>query len=194
MLKKLYMKKFTLAVVLVLSALLLQYCKKSDSDSATTTNTTIYTFSSYVNDTLWVPKTYNAQVAYTASAKNKVFTVTGTLGVQQVNFAVTQANASSVGNGFPVATFNVGNTASNVVASYARAASSSSTTFVPQGTVKSGYVTISAVDSVKMTISGTFTFNTVAYTYDTGGNITSVTVNVVSGGAFNSLPYTYKKQ
>ncbi|WP_139112885.1 DUF6252 family protein [Mucilaginibacter sp. PPCGB 2223] len=186
------MKKFTLAVVLVLSALLLQYCKK-DSESATTTNTALYTFSSYVNDTLWVPTAYNAQVAYTAAAKNRVFTVTGTLGTQQVNFAVTQPNASSVGNGFPTGTFNIDATG-KVVASYARAASSTSTTFVPQGTVKSGYVSISAVDSVKMTMTGTFTFNTVSYTYDTGGNITSLTVNSVTGGAFNNLPYTFKKQ
>jgi len=43
-------------------------------------------------------------------------------------------------------------------------------------------------------MTGTYSFNTVSYTYDTGGNITSLTVNAVSGGTFNSLPYTYKKQ
>jgi len=192
MLKKLYMKKFTLAVVLVLSALLLQYCKKSDSDSATTTNSTIYTFSSYINDTLWVPANYNAQVAYTAATKNKVFTCTGTYNGQQVNLSVTQSNASSVGNGFPLGTFSV-DASGKVTGVYGKAASSTSTNYIPQGTLKSGYVTVSAVDSVKMTITGTFTFNTVSYTYDTGGNITSLTVNTVSSGAFNNLPYTYKK-
>ncbi|WP_448697952.1 hypothetical protein ACFGVR_14150 [Mucilaginibacter sp. AW1-3] len=185
------MKKSTLVVVLVLSALLLQYCKK-DSESATTTNTTIYPFSAYINDTLWIPTAYTTQVAYTAATKSKVFTCTGTLGTQQVNLAVTQQNASSVGNGFPTGTFNV-DASGKVVLSYAKAASGSSV-FVPQGTVKSGFVTVSAVDSVKMTITGTFGFNTVSYTYDTGGNITSLTVNNVTSGTFNSLPYTYKKQ
>jgi hypothetical protein len=192
MLKKFYMKKSTLIVVLVLSALLMQYCKKSDSDSATTSNYTTYTFSSYINDTLWVPTAYNAQVAYTAATKTKTFTCTGVLGTQQVNLAINQGKASSVGNGFPTGTFNI-DTAGKVVVTYAKATSGSST-FVPQGTVKSGYIIVSAVDSVKMTLTGTFSFNTVKYTYDTGGNITSLTVNAVSGGAFNSLPYTYKKQ
>ncbi len=194
MLKKFYMKKSTLIVVLVLSALLMQYCKKSDSDSATTSNYATYTFSSYINDTLWVPKTYTAGVAYTAATKTKTFTCTGVLGTQQVNLAINQPNASSVGNGFPTGTFNIDPTNGKVVVTYAKAASSTSSVFVPQGTVKSGYIIVSAVDSVKMTMTGTFSFNTVAYTYDTGGNITSLTVNAVSGGAFNSLPYTFKKQ
>src|SRR5476651_220517 len=107
MLKKFYMKKSTLIVVLVLSALLMQYCKKSDSDSATTSNYATYTFSSYINDTLWVPTAYNAQVAYTAATKTKTFTCTGVLGTQQVNLAINQPNASSVGNGFPTGTFNI---------------------------------------------------------------------------------------
>lgn len=186
------MKKSTLVVVLVLSALLMQYCKKSESDSATTTNTTAYTLSSYINDTLWVPTVDSAKVTYSTANKSKVFTCTGTLGTQQVSLTVTQPNASSVGNGFPTGTFNVGTTG-QVVFSYAKSASSTSTTFVPIGTVKSGYVTISAVDSVKLTLTGTFGFNTVQYTKDTGGNITSVTVNNVSGGTFNNLPYTYTK-
>jgi len=194
MLKNFYMKKSTLIVVLVLSALLMQYCKKSESDSATTSNYATYTLSSYINDTLWVPKTYSAGVTYTAATKVKTFTCTGTLGTQQVNLAINQANASSVGNGFPTGTFNIDPNNNKVVVTYAKAASSTSTVFVPQGTVKSGYITVSAVDSVKMTMTGTFTFNTVKYTYDTGGNITSLTVNAVSGGTFNSLPYTYKKQ
>lgn len=194
MLKKFYMKKSTLIVVLVLSALLMQYCKKSDSDSATTYNSTTYILSSYINDTLWVPSAYNAGIAYTAATKTKTFTCTGVLGTQQVNLAINQANASSVGNGFPTGTFNIDPTTNKVVVTYAKAASSTSTVFVPQGTVKSGYITVSSIDSVKMTITGTFSFNTVKYTYDTGGNITSLTVNAVSGGAFNSLPYTFKKQ
>src|SRR5438045_2239407 len=115
MLKKFYMKKSTLVVVLVLSALLMQYCKKSESDSATTTNSTVYKLSSYINDTLWVPTTYNAQVAYTAATKNKVFTCTGTLGTKQVNLAITQPNASSIGNGFPTGTFYIDATGKVVV-------------------------------------------------------------------------------
>lgn len=191
MLKKFYMKKSTLIVVLVLSALLMQYCKKSDSDSATTSNYTTYTFSSYINDTLWVPTAYNAAVAYTAATKTKTFNCTGVVGVQQLNLTINQQNASSVGNGFPTGTFNIDPATSRVVVTYAKNTGSA---FVPQGTVKSGYITVSAVDSVKMTLTGTFTFNTVNYTYDTGGNITSVSVNAVTGGSFNNLPYTYKKQ
>jgi len=184
------MKKAILIVALVISAFIMHSCKKSDVDTATTSTTAI--FSAYINDSSWTPVNYNAGIAYTLATKNKVLSATGIVGTQQLNLAVTQKNAGT-GNGFPIGTFTV-DTSSRVVLSYA--IKNSSNIFVPQGMVRpgSGSVSVTAVDSVNMVITGTFSFTTVKYTYDTNGNITSLFTNQISSGSFNSMPYTYKKQ
>jgi hypothetical protein len=66
--------------------------------------------------------------------------------------------------------------------------------YTPNGIVKpgSGTVVVTAVDSVKNQITGTFSFTTIVNNYDpTGTIITSVTVATVTGGGFNKVPYTF---
>jgi len=186
------MKNTTFIVALLLSVFIMQSCKKSDVDTATSDNTTPAVFSAFINDTSWTPTTYNAGIAYTMATKNKVISWTATLGKQQVNLAITQKNAGN-GNGFPTGIFTV-DTTSRVVLSYAL--QNSANVFVPQGTVRpgSGSIAITAIDSVKMVITGTFSFNTIKYTYDSQGNITSLFVNNINSGSFNSMPYKYAKQ
>lgn len=55
----------------------------------------------------------------------------------------------------------------------------------------SGSVIITAIDSVKKQITGTFAFYSRATTYDNDGNVISISVDNITGGAFTNLPYSF---
>jgi hypothetical protein len=184
------MKRFSLIIALLSVVLLLQNCKKDTVTATATSNTTLF---AVVNDTTWIADTVRAAMTYNSATKTKVFTCTGVGTNKEINVALTQNNAINT-SGFPLATFYVDNT-SNVLLSYYTEQKNSSGAYVlaPLGTVQpgSGTVIISAIDSVKMQITGTFGFTSLKNTYDSQGNITAVTLTQISAGAFNKLPYTF---
>jgi len=185
------MKKFSLIAILFLSVLLLQNCTK-DTVTATAASNTL--FFADINDTTWTADTVNAAVTYTSAAKTKVFTCTAVALNKEVNMSVTLPGAANT-NGFTIGTYNVDAT-SNVVMSYYTEQKNQSGNYVltPQGTVSpgSGSVVISAVDSVKKVMTGTFSLTSEKNNYDSNGNIVSVNIAVISSGAFNNMPYTFK--
>ncbi|MDB5132035.1 MAG: hypothetical protein JWR02_1784 [Mucilaginibacter sp.] len=185
------MKKISLIVSLLSAVILLQNCKKN---TITATSALDAVFSASVNDSTWTPDTVKAAITYNSATKTKVFTCTGVGVSKEINVAVTQTNAINT-SGFPLATFVVDNT-SNVLLSYYTQQKNSSGTYVlaPHGTVEagSGTVIISAIDSVKRQITGSFSFTSLKNTYDGQGNITAVNVAMITLGAFNKLPYTFK--
>jgi hypothetical protein len=185
-----YMKKFSLIVTLLSAALLLQNCKKDTVTATATSNTTLF---AAINDTTWTANTVTAAITYNSATKTKVFTCTGIGLNKEITMAVTLHNAINT-SGFPLATYVV-DTTSNVKLSYYTEQKNSSGNYVlmPQGTVGpgSGGVVISAIDSVKKQITGIFDLTSVKNTYDSAGNITSVTLVHVTAGAFNNLPYTF---
>lgn len=189
--KLLYMKRFSPIIILLLTAFLLQNCKKDTVTATASSNTTLF---AVINDSTWTADTVTAAITYNAATKTKVFSCTGVGLGKEINMALTQNNAINTG-GFPLATFVVDNT-SNVLLSYYTEQKNASGVYVlaPQGTVDpgSGTVIISAIDSVKRQITGTFDFTTLKNTYDSQGNITAVTRAHITAGAFNKMPYTFK--
>ena len=63
----------------------------------------------------------------------------------------------------------------------------------PLGTVYpgSGTFIITAIDSVKKVITGTFSCGTIKNNYDSNGNIISVYRANIAAGAFNNMPYKF---
>jgi hypothetical protein len=184
------MKKLSLIITLFLAVLLLQKCKK---DTFTETVTSTNTFFAIVNDSTWSADTVTAAMNYYAATNTKVLSATGIADNKEVNFTITQTSAINTA-GFPLITFNANPSGSNAFSYYtAEKNASGVNTFYEQGTVSSGSGTmqITAVDSVKKQISGTFSFITEKNNYDNNGNITSVTINEVEAGAFNGMPYTF---
>ena len=192
------MKKISLIALLFLSLLFLENCKK-DTIYATATSTSIL-FAS-INDTLWHPDTISAAINYNSATKSKVFTCTGISGNKEVNMLVNLPNALNTA-GFTLGTYNVNALADTVktitytLMSYDVGAKNSAGTylFTPSGTVYpgSGYVIISAIDSVKKLITGTFSLTSVKNNYNaTGIVIVSFHDDQVSEGAFNNMPYTF---
>jgi hypothetical protein len=183
--KQSHMKKIYLIVTLISAVLLLQNCKK-DTVVATASSTAI--LFAQINDTTWNPTTINAAINYNSALQTKSFVCTGSTATQQVNFSVALATSSNTA-GFPLNTYNV-NTTGNVNMAYNIF---SNGVYIPQGTVGvgSGSIIITAVDSVKKVITGTYSFTSVKNNYDGNGNIISTNIAEVSQGAFNSMPYTF---
>lgn len=184
------MKKISLIAIVVSAVLLLQSCAK-DTVTATATSTEI--LFANINDTLWTPDTLSASITYSSATKSKVFACTGMFNNRQINIAVTQANTPNTA-GFPLNTFNVDAT-SNVALSYYKEQKNlvGNYTLVQQGVVQpgSGTVSVTAIDSVKKLITGTFSFTTVKNNLDANGNIVSVNFQQIQAGAFNNMPYTF---
>lgn len=184
------MKKLSPIAVLLLAVLLLQNCKKDSFTATTFTNNKLF---AVINDTTWTPDTVNAAVTYNLIAKTKVFSFSGIALNKQVNISVTQNNASNT-PGFTLGTYNVNNTP-NVVMTYFNEQKNAQGNYVltQRGTVApgSGTINITAVDSVKKVITGTFSFSSKGNNYDNNGNFISFYNANIFSGAFNNLPYTF---
>jgi len=185
------MKKISLIATLLTAVLLLQECKK---DTVTETVTSSQLMLAEINDSTWTSDTVTASVTYTAATQSKVFSCTAIADNKKVTFSALSTNTPST-PGFTLATFNL-NTTSNVSMAYYQSEKDSltgNTVFVQHGTVLpgSGSITVTAVDSVKKLISGTYYFTSQRNNYDNSGNIVSVTVWQVQAGGFNNMPYTF---
>lgn len=180
--------KYTL--LLVFCALLIQSCKKDEITSTTTTTAPVTAFQAYLNGTLWAPAdTLGATITYNAATKTKVLTCSGTKYPQQVNLTVTQSNATS-GNSFPIGTYTT-----NATFDYrTQQKTSNGYEYVPFGTAKDGSqsIIVTAIDTAKKTITGTFNFISTNTVYDTNGNFVSISVAQIATGQITTLPYTYK--
>jgi hypothetical protein len=136
-----------------------------------------------INDTTWKASTINAAITYNSATKSKVFTCTGLANNKEVNISVTQNTAGNT-SGFPLNTYNADATATATFSYYTSQLNSSGNhVLAPQGTVSpgSGTVTISAIDSVKKVITGTFYFTSEKNNYDSNGNIISVNIAQLTG-------------
>ncbi len=191
-----YMKTLVNLLVLVMPAQLMQSCKKKD-DTTDTTATSTPILQAYINGSVWTPDTLGATVTYTAATGIKEFSFTGTKSQKRVVTSVKQSSANN--SAFPLATYKVDGTSTSPVAMslYTQQLTSAGNyDFVLYGTAAepgSGSVTISAVDTVKKTITGTYSFTSSKLNYDENGNYVSITLGTITSGQFNGMPYTFKR-
>jgi len=190
--KQTYMKKLSLIATLLLAVLLLQKCTKDTISESAMSNTLLF---AVINDTTWNADTVHAAITYNSATKTKVLTCTAIGNNKEVNMSITQTFNAINTAGFPINTVFNADAAGNNTFSYYTAQKNSSGIFVlaQQGTVApgSGTFNISAIDSVKNMMTGTFSFTSIKNNYDNNGNVTSVTVSQINAGAFNNMPYTF---
>lgn len=154
------MKKTQLLMLLLLSAICIQSCKKDVTTSASTISDKI--LSANINGTAWNPDTVSAAITYNSATKTKTFTVVGTATQQRVSISVAVPNSINTA-GFPFATYKVDATNNvQLVYSYQTLLGGS---YDPVGTVDpgSGSVITTAIDSVKKVITGTYSFTSNAF-------------------------------
>lgn len=185
-----HMNKLKLLAFLLLSACVIQSCKKV-SETAVAYSTA--NFQANINGTTWAPDTVSNTITYDATAKTRVFNCMGTKDQKQVIMTITLNDASS-GEGFALGTYNA-DAAGTVKIQFntQQRNSEGQYVFLPHGTVSpnSGSIKITAVDSVKKQITGTFSFYSRTTNYDDSGNVISVDVDNIYGGEFNALPYKF---
>jgi hypothetical protein len=179
--------KSLLVAALLLFAALLQNCKKEAAHTpAAPPKQGMYAL---INDTAWTAVTIEASLEYDGFSTGKTFTCRGTGGKQIIQLIAIQNNVAA-GNDFPVGPAN-GNLAT--FGYYIQPIHRNLTEQNPTpGTTAGTSLVISAIDTGKRLISGTFTFPQADTAYDAFGNVTAVTKNQIDKGFFKQVPYVYK--
>ncbi len=185
------MNKLRLPATLLLFALIAFIVQSCNKDSVTGIGYTTAPYQANIDGTTWVPDTASMALVYNSAAGTKTLSFIGQKNTRQVLFSVTIPNTSSTG--FPLNTYNID--AVNVTGQYnvQQKNESDQYVFTQQGTVgpNSGNITVTAIDSVKKQITGTFSFLSRATVYDGSGNVLYTTVHNITAGAFTSVPYTF---
>jgi hypothetical protein len=185
------MNKLQLITFILLSAFLIQSCKKS---SETAVAYSAAPLQANIDGSTWAPDVDSVSntITYNSATKTKVFNCIGTKNQEQVILTITLSNAGN-SNGFTTGTFNIDSV--STVAQYNTQIKNSSGNYVflPHGGVSpgAGTIVISAVDSVKKQITGTFSFYSRTVNYDNTGKEISISVDNIYGGQFNALPYNF---
>ena len=183
------MHKLRLPLFLILLAsvpFIIQSCNK---DTITSIAYTTAAFQANIDGYTWAPDTTSTTVTYNSAAGTKTLVVSGTKQAKQVIFTVIVPNAPNT-TGFPLGIYTIDGT--SVIAQY-NTQQSAGAAFTPRGTVEpgSGTLTVTAVDSVKKQITGTFAFYSRTTNYDNNGVVVSISVDNITGGEFTAVPYTY---
>jgi hypothetical protein len=183
------MNKLRLPIFLILLAsvpFLIQSCNK---DAVTSIAYTTAAFQANIDGNVWAPDTTSTVVTYNSAAGTKTLVVSGTKQAKQVIFTVTVPAAANT-PGFPLGTYTVDGT--SITAQF-NTQKSAEAPFTPRGTVESGSgtLTVTAIDSVKKQITGTFGLVSRTINYDDNGNVLSTTINNVTGGEFTAVSYIY---
>jgi hypothetical protein len=180
------MNKLKLITFVLLSAVIIQSCKK---DTVTATAYTTDPFQANINGATWAPAdSTSSTITYNSAAKTKVFNLSGEKDQKQIIMSVTLNNAGNT-PGFALGSYYVDSAATVTIKfNTIQKNSSGSYVYLPHGTVSpgSGTIVVTAVDSVKKQITGTFNFY--SRSTDSSG---AVTVDNILGGEFTALPYTF---
>lgn len=170
----------------LLALLLLQNCKKE----ATKTTIALPTQGMYalINDTAWTATTVTASLTYDASGSSRIFTCRGTMGGRIIQLVAGQTNVPAANN-FPVGSAN-SNLASFFY--YIEPIHRELTEQNPTaGTTAGTSLVITAIDTNKRLISGTFTFPQADSAYDANYNFIFAQNNQIANGFFKQIPYEY---
>jgi len=184
------MKRIALFIVAGIALLSLQNCKKSTT-ADTTVAATVYPLQASVNGVYWIPDTLSATITYTAASKTKTFSFNGTYLQKRLNCSV-KLNSTDATNNFTLGTYPVDATGTTTMTySIYQLVTAGTYAFVPVATAGAGdgNIAVTSIDTVNGLISGSFFFTTKTSTYDSKGNVISVTNTVVSGGDFTFLIY-----
>jgi CobQ-like glutamine amidotransferase family enzyme len=182
------MNKLRLFTFLLLAGLfIIESCKK---DTIVGTSYTTKPFQANINGSVWAPDTISNTITYSSANSAKTFTLQGTKDQKQIIMTVILNGASNT-PGFTIGTYNV-DTTSVIIKYNTQVNSNGQYVFLPHGTVSagSGIINITAVDSVKKQITGTFNFYSRSSSVDSTGN-TVINIDNILGGEFTSLPYTF---
>jgi hypothetical protein len=178
--------KNLLKVALLFVVALLQNCKKEAANTpAALPKQGMYAL---INDTAWTAQTVTASLGFNGFNTGKIFTCRGTMGNQMIQLTAIQNNVAA-GSDFPVGPANVNlDSFGYFILPVHRDLIEQNPTL---GTTAGTSLVITAIDSVKRLISGTFTFPQADSVYDANGNVIAVQINQIANGVFKQVHYVY---
>jgi len=185
------MNKLRLPLTLLLFAFIAFIVQSCNKDSITAYAYTTAPIQANIDGNTWAPDTASLAINYNSASSTKTLSFTGQQNTRQVLFSVTIPNTNTTG--FPLNTYGINEV--NVIAQYNTQQKNSSGiyVFMPQGTVEpgAGSIVVTAIDSVKKQITGTFSFYSRTTIYDSQGNVISINVDNIEAGEFTNVPYTF---
>jgi hypothetical protein len=187
--QNLYMRKIQLIVLLLISAIYFQGCKKDVVTSASTTSDKI--LAANINGVVWYPDTVTARITFNDATKVKTFSVIGTADSKRVIFNINVSNSTNT-NSFPLATYKVDGTGKLNMAYYTlQKDDTGNYVYVQTGIVESGsgLATITAIDTVAKVITGTYSFTSKKVNLNPDGTYQSIEISQILLGTFDKLPY-----
>jgi len=185
------MNKLRLPVILLLFASIAFVIQSCNKDSVTGIGYTTAPFQANIDGSTWAPDSASMALTYNSASGTKTLSFIGQKNTRQVLFSVNIPNINSTG--FPLNTYNIDSVKVTAQYNVQQKNSSGVYVFTPQGTVgaNSGAIIVTAIDSVKKQITGTFSFYSRSTTYDGSGNVISTTIHNITAGEFNNVPYTF---
>jgi hypothetical protein len=179
-------KLFRAALLLLLPVVLLQNCKKEAGHvPAAPPKQGMYAL---INDTAWTAVTVTASLEYTGFNTGKIFTCRGTMGNKIIQLIAVQNNVAA-GNDFPLGAANANSDSFGYfILPIHRNLTEQNVTL---GTSAGTSLVITAIDTAKRLISGTFKFPQADTAYDAIGNVTVVQNNLITNGFFKQVHYVY---
>jgi len=188
--------KLNLKVALIAPLLsvmfLLQNCKKPDSLSPTPSNKPSLAgpMVAYINDTAWIANQYHAEITFALGFGIKTFYLYGVSGDKEIDLSAEQDNAPNT-TGFPL------NSNYNYGVSLGVRPTNSNTFYGIGATSRTNpgsSFSITAIDSVHQTISGTFSIQVYTNVTRNSNNqevFSGAPYAKITSGKFTSVPYTY---
>lgn len=141
-----------------------------------------------INDTAWTAITVTASLEYNGFSTGKIFTCRGTMGDKIIQLIAIQNNVAP-GNDFPVGPADPNSDSFGYfILPIHRSLTEQNVTL---GTSAGTSLVITAIDTTKRLISGTFTFPQADSAYDAVGNVTAVQKNLITNGFFKQIHYVY---
>jgi hypothetical protein len=189
--KLINMNKLRLPLTLLLLAFIAFIVQSCNKDTVTAYGYTTAPIQANIDGDTWVPDTTSLAITYNSASGTKTLSFSGQKNTRQVIFSVSLPNTNTTG--FPLNTYNINQV--NILAQYntQQQNGSGAYVFTPHGTVEpgAGAIIVTAIDSVKKLITGTFSFYSRTTTYDNQGNVVSINVDNIEAGEFTTVPYTF---
>jgi hypothetical protein len=185
------MNKLRLPLTLLFFAFIAFIVQSCNKDTVAAVGYTTAPIQANIDGNTWVPDTASLAITYNSASSTKTLSFTGQKSTRQVLFSVTLPNTNTTG--FPLNTYNINEVNISALYNTQQKNSSGVYVFTQQGTVEpgAGYITVTAIDSVKKQITGIFSFYSRTTIYDGSGTVVSINVDNITAGEFTGVPYTF---
>ena len=185
------MNKLRLSAFLLFIALTAFNVQSCNKDTITAYAYTTAPIQANIDGNTWAPDTVTLAITYNSASGTKTLSFIGQQNTRQVLFSVKIPGTNTTG--FPLNPYGIDQVGVTAQYNTQQKNSSGAYVFMQQGIVEpgAGSIIVTAIDSVKKQITGTFSFYSRSTVYDNQGNVVSINVDNITAGEFTNVPYIF---